>query len=127
MQIGQFNSIQNLMNFSNSSKSGTLSINQPTNIYKADSIAINTYNTSTEIPKEPYTPPPTEKPKFFDSGTVRLAGMVLGAGVVVGGIGAGIGSALGKSVATSAAIGSGVGMLIPVALVAYGLYRWGKN
>lgn len=120
MQIGSFNSIQDLLGFSKTSTPNAVVPAPVANSYKADSFSIANY------PKPPYEEPAPIKQKFFDKPMIRIAGVSIASGAVIGGIGAGIGAAFGK-VALGASIGAGVGLLAPMALVAYGLYSWGKK
>lgn len=126
MQIGNFNSVQSfLLNKGTNNLQSTTSL-ATNNIYKSDSLNVGTYQTDPII-KEPYEPPVPQEPNFFDRPMVRLAGFSLATGAVGGGIGAGISKMVGASIGKGAAIGASVAVLIPVALVAYGLYSWNKN
>ena len=88
----------------------------------------DTYLPDPKFPEDPNAPPldPPYKENFFHRADVRLAGMALASGTVMGGIGYAIGARTGSAVA-GAAIGATIGVLAPVALIAYGLYRWGKG
>ena len=123
MQIGSFNAIQNLLGFSKTNTPNAVVAAPTANSYKADSFSIANYPKDI---KTPYEEPAPIKQKFFDKPMVRIAGMSIASGAVIGGIGAGIGASFGK-LALGASIGAGIGLLAPMALVAYGLYSWGKK
>ena len=127
MQIGSFSSVQSfLLNKNVSTQNTTISTNSV--IYKADTLNVGTYQTDPNLPpKEPYDPPVPSEPKFFDRPLVRLGGMSLAIGAVGGGIGAGISKLVGASIGKGVAIGATVGILVPVSLLAYGLYSWNHN
>lgn len=115
IQINQFSSIQNWLGISKPANTLTTTpATQPS--YTADSISLTNPTNSTAVPASDST-------SFFNKPGVRLAGMTLASGVVLGGIGAGIGAAIGGRVAMGAAIGGGIGVALPLALVLYGLHK----
>lgn len=92
-------------------------------VYKADSISINTFQ-KPEPPKD--NGPVKDTTPFFDRPEVRIGGMMLGSGAILGGLGYLIGSSFGAA-GTGLAIGAGLGIIGPIAMIGYGLYKWGKN
>lgn len=100
-------------------------------VYKADSVSLNPLVSNSAIPPtiDPNNPPqqpPVQKPSFFNRPEVRLAGMAIAGGAVFGAVGYFAGSALG-SATMGASIGVGLGVIAPLAVIGYALYKWGKG
>lgn len=123
-----FNLVGNTINNTTVQNTSTSS-SQP--VYQSDSISFNSALNETPPTKPDYIPPdpnqpPIDNTKFFDKPMVRIGGMMLGAGALLGGAGYLIGSAFG-SAAMGATIGATLGVLAPIGLLGYALYSWGKN
>lgn len=116
----QANSFNLLSNF-NQTQSSTTTVTPVRSVYTADTVDIVK---PTYPPENPPQPPADSTPGFFHNPLVRIGGMMLGGGALVGGVGYLIGSAFG-SAAMGATIGATLGVLAPVGMLAYALYSWG--
>lgn len=98
--------------------------------YKTDNVSLNPLVSSPVVPPtiDPNNPPqaPVAKPSFFNRPEVRLAGMAVGGAAIFGTIGYFAGSAMG-SATMGASIGVGLGVIAPLAMLGYALYKWGKG
>lgn len=107
------------------------SIPPVTSTYKTDSVSLNPLVSNSAIPPtiDPNNPPqqpPVQKPSFFNKPEVRLAGMAIAGGAVFGAVGYFAGSVFG-SATMGASIGVGLGVIAPLAVIGYALYKWGKG
>lgn len=126
MQISNFSIVNDFLLPKNnvSQVNGTTT----TNAYKSsDLVSISSLNNTYPNTKETYNPPVPKEPGLFDKPVVRLAGMSIATGAAGAGIGFGISKMIGSNITKGTAIGAGVGVIIPIALLAYGIYSWNKN
>ncbi len=95
---------------------------QTASVYRADSLTLEPKPT----PDPNDIPPPEAPGSIWNRADVRVGLMMAGTATVGGGIGYFASRAAGSSLAWGTALGATIGAALPIALVIWGLSRWGK-